>query len=310
MIKYAIALFLAAVLATPAAAQTSFYSLRAQANASYDAKKYQEAGKRWEQALRVRGAQPTSADYYNAACNWALAGDATKAFAKLDQAIGAGYENKAHLLEDEDLVSLHADSRWQPMLGRLDAAITRAEAHQNKALKTELAEIRESDQRARRQADDLERRLGPKAPGLDSLWKQMARADDRNLPRVTAMIDRYGWPGKSLVSREGSTTAFLVIQHSNLATMQKYLPLMRQATAKGELDKSALALLEDRVLTFQGKPQIYGSQLRGSATTGKLEFDPIIDEAHVDERRATMGLGPIAEYAKGFGVEYIPAKKP
>jgi tetratricopeptide (TPR) repeat protein len=308
--KYAIALLLAAVLATPAAAQTSFYTLKAQANTAYEAKKYQEAGQRFEQAFRVPRAQPNASDYYNAACSWALAGDATKAFAKLDQAIAAGYDNKEHLRQDADLASLYADPRWQPMLGRLDAAIARAEAHQNVALKNELAEIYENDQTARRKAADLERRLGPKAPGLDSLWKQMERADNRNLPRVTAMIDRYGWPGKSLVGRQGSTTAFLVIQHSDLATMQKYLPLMRQATAKGELDKSALALVEDRVLTFQGKPQIYGSQLRGNSTTGKMEFDPISDEAHVDERRATMGLGPIAEYAKGFGIEYVPAKKP
>lgn len=85
---------------------------------------------------------------------------------------------------------------------------------------------------------------------------------------------------------------------------------MRKAAAAGELDKSALALLEDRVLTNQSKPQLYGSQLHNNPLTGKLEFFPIADEAHVDERRASMGLGPLADYAKGFGLDYVPAKKP
>ena len=123
------------------------------------------------------------------------------------------------------------------------------------------------------------------------------------------MIDKYGWPGNSLVGRSGSLTAFLVIQHSNLATMQKYLPLMRQAAAKGELAKQNLALVEDRVLTFQDKPQLYGSQYRYNETTGQPEFFPIADEAHVDERRASMGLEPLAVYASGFGLKYKPATK-
>lgn len=294
---------------TPALAQTSYYALRSQAEAAYEARQYRQAGERFDQAFRVPKAQPTGGDYYNAACDWALAGNAAKAFAYLDCAVQAGYDNPAHLQEDADLASLHADRRWQPLLTRLQAAVAQAEAHQNPALKRELAEIRALDQRARLKAAALHRRLGPQAPGLDSLWRAMAHADSLNLPRVTAMIDRYGWPGKTLVGREGSSTAFLVIQHSNLPTMLKYLPLLRAAAARGELEKRDLALVEDRALMWQGKPQLYGSQLRSSSTTGQMEFAPIADEAHVDERRASMGLGSLAEYAKGFGVQYVPVKK-
>lgn len=304
--KLLLPLLLAA--ATPVLAQTSYFVLRNQAQVAYDAKCYLEAGERFEQAFRVPKAQPAGSDYYNAACDWALAGKAAKAFAYLDLAAQAGWDNLAHLQEDIDLASLHADPRWQPLMAHLRAAVAQAEAHQNLPLKRELAGIRRLDQRARGKAAALDRRLGPNAPGLDSLWRAMAHADSLNLPRVTAIIDRYGWPGKMLVGREGSTTAFLVIQHSNLPTMLKYLPLMRAAAAKGELDKRNLALLEDRVLTSQDQDQLYGSQLHDNPQTGKLEFYPIADEAHVDERRASVGLEPIAEYAKGFGLEYKPPK--
>ena len=52
------------------------------------------------------------------------------------------------------------------------------------------------------------------------------------------------------------------------------------------------AALGDR----EGKPQIYGTQFRES--NGELVPEPIDDEVHVDERRARVGLPPLAEYRK------------
>ncbi len=179
----------------------------------------------------------------------------------------------------------------------------------NRPLQRELAEILQVDQRLRHRIAATYRTYGANSPQVDSLNRQILRADARNLPRVTAIIDKYGWPGKHLAGSSGSLAAFLVIQHSDLTTMQKYLPVMRQAAAQGELAKQNLALVEDRVLTFQDKPQLYGSQYRYNVTTGQPEFFPIADEAHVDERRARMGLEPLAEYAKGFGLNYKPVAK-
>jgi len=49
--------------------------------------------------------------------------------------------------------------------------------------------------------------------------------------------------------------------------------------------------------------------LHTNQATGKTEFFPIADEAHVDERRASVGLEPLADYAKGFGLEYKPVAR-
>ncbi|TGE27697.1 DUF6624 domain-containing protein [Hymenobacter metallicola] len=178
----------------------------------------------------------------------------------------------------------------------------------NQPLQKELEEIYARDQGVRQNVRAMMEKYGYKSPQMDSLHRAMQRIDSLNLLRVTAIIDQYGWPGRSLVGSEGSVTAFLVVQHSNLATMQQYVPLMRAAAAQGELDYASLALVEDRILTYQNKPQLYGSQLRSNPTTGKMEFFPIDDEAHVDERRARMGLGPLAEYAQSFGLDYKPGK--
>ncbi len=78
---------------------------------------------------------------------------------------------------------------------------------------------------------------------------------------------------------------------------------------KGEIDASNVALLEDRILVREGKEQIYGTQLKTNERTGKLELSPIKDEENVDKRRQAVGLPPIAEYLKTFGLQYVPPRK-
>ncbi|RZK44428.1 MAG: hypothetical protein EOO59_21895, partial [Hymenobacter sp.] len=305
--KFFVPLVLSLAASTSSFAQATAPALQNAAFAAYTAKNYRESGQLYDQAFALLGAKKAPGDCYNAGCSWALAGEATKAFHDLGRAVEAGWDNLAHLQTDEDLTSLHADKRWPLLLRRAQATIARAEAQQNIPLKRELEAIYEADQGTRRAIGPLQKRYGAKSPQLDSLFKQMQQQDARNEERVKAIIAQYGWPGTRLVGRTGSMAAFLVIQHSDLASIQKYLPAIREEAATGGLAKANLALMEDRVLVFQDKPQVYGSQVRTNPATGKAEFFPIADEAHVDERRATMGLGPLADYATGFGFDYVPA---
>jgi hypothetical protein len=299
---------LGCLLIGPAAAQTSAPALLSASFTAHMANDFRKAGELAEQAFALPGAQIAAVSYYSAACSWARAGEADNAFRDLQRAADAGWENLDQLKTDTDLASLRADKRWPRLLKKVEATLARNERTQNLPLKRELAAIHESDQGPRRVMGPMQQRYQNGGPQLDSLYQQMKLHDIQNEARVKAIIAQYGWPGPSLVGRAGSSTAFLVLQHSNLATIQEYLPLIRQAAEKGELSKGELALMEDRVLIFQQKPQVYGSQVRSNATTGKMEFFPIADEAHVDERRATMGLGTLAEYGKMFNIDYVPVK--
>ncbi|WP_159442189.1 S41 family peptidase [Chitinophaga niabensis] len=58
--------------------------------------------------------------HYNTACYFALAGKASLAFRYLDKAIEEGYSNTSNTEKDEDLLSLHADPRWAPMLKEME----------------------------------------------------------------------------------------------------------------------------------------------------------------------------------------------
>jgi hypothetical protein len=100
-----------------------------------------------------------------------------------------------------------------------------------------------------------------------------------------------------------------VVQHAPADVQQSLLPLLQRAVLQGQARPSDLALLEDRVRVAQGKPQRYGSQMRSSPTPGPPLLEPIEDEACVDQRRASVGLEPLADNLRRFGVSYTPPKQ-
>jgi hypothetical protein len=128
--------------------------------------------------------------------------------------------------------------------------------------------------------------------------------DSVNLKKVKAILDQYGWVGPKVVGGQASQALFLVIQHSDLASQQKYLPLMREAVKRGDAMGSALALLEDRVALGEGRKQTYGSQIGRDEKSGKFYVLPLEDPDHVDERREKVGLGKLADYVKRWDIEW------
>ena len=157
------------------------------------------------------------------------------------------------------------------------------------AIIEQLAVIHDRDQKTRTAGDSVE---------------YVSFIDSSNLAQVEALNNQHGWPGKSFVGSAGNSTVFLVIQHAELATQEKYFPLMQQSVAEGESRPQDLALLQDRILMRQGNDQIYGSQVVFNKSTGAPEFWPIEEERNVNVRRAEVGLQPLEEYAKNFGIDY------
>ncbi|SIQ58205.1 DUF6624 domain-containing protein [Pontibacter lucknowensis] len=297
-----LSLLLAGSISTVTWAQSA-----AEANAKYDAKDYKGSGQVYDQVLK--NGKGSTADHYNAACSWALAGDKDKAFAHLGKAIDKGYLNISHLKQDSDLNSLHSDKRWEKLVQQLQANVDKAEANYNKPLKAQLEQIYEDDQKYRRMIGKVQQEHGPQSEQFQELIRKMWAADKENLEQIIAIIEEHGWPKKSMVGGAASQAAWAVIQHigqDQKELMEKYLPMMREAAEKGELQKSSLALTEDRVRMYNNQPQLYGSQLKNNPETNKPEFYPIEDEANVDKRRATIGMEPLSEYAKRFGLEYTP----
>lgn len=276
----------------------------------YNNKKYLQSALSYDTLFKNFKGQGLRSDKYNAACSWALAENASKAFSYLNKAINIDkWADLSHILTDTDLKSLHSDKRWQTLIEKVKSNKETEEAKLNKPLVALLDTIYKEDQNDRKNYNPILKQYGWKSPQMDSLWKRINYFDSVNLIKVKNIIDNYGWLGADEVGQQGASTIFLVIQHSDSLTQLQYVPKMREAVKNGKAQSQNLALLEDRILMNQGKPQIYGSQVRLNEKTGKNEFFPIIDEQNVNKRRASVGLQPLEDYAKFFQFEYVLPQK-
>jgi hypothetical protein len=193
--------------------------------------------------------------------------------------------------------------------GRADDAPPKDEG-----LRAELVKRTDEDQKARKQLIDLQARPGGKdaeavKKNVEAATKKMQEIDARNTAWMKGVVDKHGWPGKSLVGTDGAQTAWLLVQHADQdrAFQKRCLPLLGGAVTKGEASPEHLAYLTDRVKVADKEKQVYGTQFH--EVNGKMEPYPIEDEADVDQRRKEVGLPPLAEYRKMIEQLYKPKAK-
>lgn len=239
---------------------------------------------------------------YNAACAAAKAGDNGLAFDRLFKRIALEKEWYSDRIEtDGDLQPLHADTRWQLLLDTLTARQHRAERDFDIPLRRKLQQIAASDQQVR---TAYIRAIESGANGIvtDSLIAEMQRTDSLNLREISSILDSRGWVGKTKVG-DACTAFFLVIQHSDPAIQERYLPLLRQGAVLGDIQPLQVAMLEDRIAVSKGEPQRYGSQVLRHGD-GSYYIAPLLDAERVDEWRREVGMGPVAEYLKRWGIQW------
>lgn len=186
----------------------------------------------------------------------------------------------------------------------------------NLELKKELAQIYKDDQIYReltqpnitpeRKAEIIKEKNLSKEDVGAGLIKLMDDQDQKNLVKVEKIIEKYGYPGKSMVGEPENYAVWYVIQHS--PKIEKYLPLIKKASDEKELPFRLYAMMLDRHLMYENKEQIYGTQIRSVFKTknGKTEtlsfVWPIKDPDYVNELRKNSGFGKtIEDYAKDAG---------
>lgn len=263
---------------------------------------YAAAMRLYEQAYGLSGFAPVGLGL--AARSAARGGLRDVALRDLGRAIDQGYF-EPRLLADSAFNPLRADPRWKA----LEAKLRRKLAALNQPLRAELVKLAEQDQLNRQDFGAVMRKYGPKSPQGDSAIKLMNIADASIQSRVQAIIIEHGWPTRPKVADDGAHAAWLVVQHMPKEYQAAVLPKLLAAVKAGEAQPGDGALLQDRVLTRSKKSQIYGSQLNVPPTGGPPTLDPIENEACVDVRRKSVGLEPLAEYLKRFGVAYKPVGK-
>jgi len=125
---------------------------------------------------------------------------------------------------------------------------------------------------------------------------RMEAVHQRNAGRLHAIVEEHGWPGRSLVGNDGAEAAWRVLQHAigRPDLVRRYLPLLQAAAAVGEIPDWQPAYVLDRIRFFEGNPQVYGTQYDWDEE-GFSRLWPVEDPEHVNEKRKSVGLPPLAE---------------
>lgn len=284
----------------------NYFRLTSKALALGFENKHKESAITYDSAFIFSGGKARATDRYDAAFAWANCGNEEKAFDNLYKAIfDCKYSNVEQIVREGKLLKLSADRKLEDLINQVK--INKAEKDQklDKALVMELSGILNKDQEGRIKIDSITKHFGIDSREMKDLWKTIRYNDSTNLIKIRNLLDTKGWLSHENIGDEGSQAIFLVIQHADSATQEKYLPILREAVKKGYAASSQLALLEDRTRMNRGEKQLYGTQLV-SDDKNSYKFYPIEDEINVNKRRVSLGLQAIEDYAKHFGIEYKP----
>ncbi len=164
---------------------------------------------------------------------------------------------------------------------------------------------------ARAAADQKARETVIAAGGKDEAANAgLARVDVENLSWLKDKLAKQGFPTLDAVGKQGVFDAWLLVQHADRdpSFQASVLKTLESRLAAGGVRKADIAMLTDRVLRAQGKPQRYATQFM-PVKDGSLVMQPTDDLAHIDERRAAMDLMPLPVYRCVLRVTYAPTPR-
>lgn len=125
---------------------------------------------------------------------------------------------------------------------------------------------------------------------------------------LQAVVDRHGWPGRTLVGEAAAAAACRLLQHADgpRAFQDRCLRLIAAAARAGDMALRELAYLTDALRVQRGRKQRYGTKFRRRGQG--FEPCPIERPGQVDHRRLAMGLEPLAEYAERIRRQFAAAR--
>ena len=131
--------------------------------------------------------------------------------------------------------------------------------------------------------------------------RRVADVDWESTVWLKEVLRQRGWPSTNRSTPELAFNAWLLTQHADLKpSLQACVLDLIEQQLSSQREAQNLAYLTDRVRLTRRQPQLYGTQVMTDDVQGTAFPRMLEDPAHVNERRARVGLEPIEEYLKGF----------
>ena len=184
-----------------------------------------------------------------------------------------------------------AGTDWKDAIAqRREALITKNGPGTDPQLRDELLRMRDEDQKARG--------IDPaaKAKGHVEIASNLADIDAALTKELQLIVKGRGWPTISMVGIDASNAAMLIMTHTRDHAWQvSLLPMLTNLADAKKIDGSALALVVDKELVFEGKLQRYGTQFK-QLEDGSIAMYSVEDPGGLDRERAEVMLPPIDVY--------------
>lgn len=134
---------------------------------------------------------------------------------------------------------------------------------------------------------------------------RMTAIDCANTAWLKTQLSEVRWFDIPTYGAEADTAAWYLVQHADREPeFQRRMLKELEALPPGHTDAKRIAYLWDRVALADKRLQRYGTQ--GRCADGTWKPSEVEDPEHLDERRKTLGMEPIAVHAQTVSREACP----
>ncbi|OGX90369.1 DUF6624 domain-containing protein [Hymenobacter coccineus] len=151
----------------------------------------------------------------------------------------------------------------------------------------------------------------------DSAGRDLVEVEKENFARHQPILERivrqYGYPGFRQVGPKSANNFWLLVQHADAHPdfQRQVLHLMLPEVKHKNAAPSNYAYLTDRVAVNAGQPEEYGTQVEYQGPgLGKAVPKSLRDPAHVNQRRAAIGMEPLEEYLSSMTKMHVEMNTP
>ncbi len=172
-----------------------------------------------------------------------------------------------------------------------------APSNNNAALRTQLLTMLQQDQTARGLAGAQSSSTGP------AVASNLAAIDAVLTKQLKDIVAQHGWPTIALVAPDASKAATLLLGHTaDLTWRRSLLPQLTTLADRREIDPAQLAIVIDKQLVADGRPQRYGTQFR--MLDGEIAMITVEDPGGLDNLRARALLPTLDAYKQTLARMY------
>ena len=142
---------------------------------------------------------------------------------------------------------------------------------------------------------------------FDGYHPQMEAVHRANAAALRTLIARHGWPDVSIAGQDGCEAAWLIAQHAigEPDFMRTCRALIEVAAQAGNAPRWQFAYIDDRIRSYEGRPQRYGTQM-DLTPTGPQPL-ALEEPDAVDARRSEVGLASLAEALGRAASDALPS---